>query len=209
MKKLIAILLCICASAALQGQHFRNNFLGTYTGRVEVYDIGYGVGTDMVYVDSSATDTNYIFISDTIPWIGYDYLLYPDSTFILTWVPTLQYGYFYSNGDSIFIHSVHNAPYYREWHCGRAGSGINEISISTFYAYPNPAKNKIFVSSKQSFSNAKIALHNSFGQSVLEKTFQLLPTKTEIDLPSLPDGIYFLKIQSQNNFFCQKIIIQN
>jgi hypothetical protein len=206
MKAFIILILLIPLTAQCQ---FRNNFLGTYTGRVEIHDQGgHFMGTDELFVDPSTTDSNKIVITDTIPWLNFEYALYHDSTFIFLWDPNFRYGYFYSNGDSIYIHDVHNSPYYREWYCGRVGAGINEPSRSLFNISPNPAKEKIFISSNQSLEKAKLRIFDSIGKIVLEKYFSSIQSKTEINLPVLPDGIYLLKIESEKNIFSQKVIIQ-
>jgi hypothetical protein len=205
MRTLIVLILLIPAIAKCQ---FRNNFLGTYTGIVDAYDIGHVTWSDPLFVNPSPTDTNNIIIPDSIGWIGYEYILYPDSTFALYWDPTHQYGHFYSNGDSVFIHSTHNNPYYREWHCGRVGAGINEVSNSPFNISPNPAKEKIFISSNQSLEKAKLRIFNPIGNIVLGRNLFFIQSKTEINLPVLPDGIYLLKIESEKNIFSQKVIIQ-
>jgi hypothetical protein len=188
---------------------FRNNFLGTYTGVVDAYDVGHVTWSDRLYVSPSASDSNSIAITDSIPWwLNFEYVLNTDSTFTFIWDPTFQYGYFYSNGDSIFVHELTNAPYYREWHCGRIGAGVTEVSNSPFNISPNPAKEKIFISSNQSLEKAKLRIFNPIGNIVLERNFSSIQSKTEIDLPVLPDGIYLLKIESEENIFSQKVLIQ-
>jgi hypothetical protein len=206
MRTLIILILLIPVTTKCQ---FRNNFLGTYTGQVDMYEVGHFKGSDRVYVDTSATDTSYIKVADSLNWVNLEYILYPDSTFANFWEPTLQYGYFYSNGDSIFLHEVHNNPYYREWHCGRLGAGINEPSRSLFNISPNPAKEKIFISPIHSFEKLELSLFNCIGEIVFEKNIQSLVSKTAIDLPQLCDGIYFLKISALNSSFSQKLVIRN
>src|SRR5438046_10383419 len=114
MKNLTLLILMTLSSAIINAQPFRDNFLGTYTGKVVSFDIGYWTGSDRLYVDISLSDTNSILITDSIPWwLNIDYILYADSTFANYSEPTMQYGYFYSNGDSIFVHEVTNNPYFR------------------------------------------------------------------------------------------------
>jgi hypothetical protein len=129
MKRIYIIILIITHTINLKSQTFRDNFLGTYTGRVDMYEVGHFSGSDLLNVELSLTDTNYIEITDTIPWVNLEYIIYPDSSFANYWEPTQQYGFFYSNGDSIFLHEVHNGPYFREWHCGRVGAGVNGYQV--------------------------------------------------------------------------------
>jgi len=208
MKKLLTIILCHCAFANANGQYFRDNFLGTYTGRVDMYEIGHFSGPDRVYVDTSLTDTDKIVITDSISWLNFEYILLPDSSFSNYWQPNFRYGYFYSNGDSIFIHDVHNSPYFREWHCGRLGAGLKVVSWVPFSIFPNPCTDKIFITTKKGFERYSFSILNSLGQLVTQKSVSTPQTKTEIDLTLIPDGIYIIKIQSQKDFFTQKIVIR-
>jgi hypothetical protein len=90
-----------------------------------------------------------------------------------------------------------------------SATAIEELSLSNISLYPNPASTFINISSASQISSAVISLFTLSGQQVLEKQVPYISGKTEIDLPQLSDGIYFLKINSSNSSFSQKIVIQN
>jgi hypothetical protein len=214
MKKIYIIILIVISAIYSNGQTFRDNFIGIYTGSVDSYDIGHASLPDRLYVEGSSSDTNNIVITDTIPglnfvWLDFEYIVYTDSSFATNWIPYQHYGYFYSNGDSIFIHDVHNSPYFREWHCGRVGAGVNEVSASTFSIYPNPASNRLFIQPHKRYIYTQFALFNSIGQLVLEKNFSSFENKQEIELNSLSSGIYYILLKTATNTYSQKIVINN
>jgi hypothetical protein len=210
MKYIAVVILFFTNFIVSNCQSLRDEILGVYSSIYQTHDqTGYFTGSDPLYIDTSASDTNNIIVTDSVGWLNYEYLLHSDSSFEHIFVPTLKYGYFYSNGDSIFLHDVFNSPWFREWRGGRIGAGIHEAFYSRFSISPNPARNRIFISSEKIFTKMKIELFNSLGQSVLDKSISPIQNKTEIDLPNLPNGIYYLKMETENNFFSQKIVIQN
>ena len=66
---------------------------------------------------------------------------------------------------------------------------------------PNPTSNKIFLNSKNTIQ--KVSIFNTIGKKVLE----VLNHQKEIDISSLPKGIYLIKIQfdTQKSLF-RKVI---
>jgi hypothetical protein len=73
--------------------------------------------------------------------------------------------------------------------------GINDHAISNaLAAYPNPASEKIVVTSKE---KTECTIYNSLGASVLH--FSLNAGSNEIDLEGLQSGMYFLKNDSSRS----------
>lgn len=89
------------------------------------------------------------------------------------------------------------------------GIGIKETEAGFIFIYPNPSKNIFFISTNHTFLNAEVTLFNTFGQSVFEKSFSFITSKTKIELSPLQDGIYFVKINSGTSSFSQKLLIRN
>jgi acetylornithine deacetylase/succinyl-diaminopimelate desuccinylase-like protein len=88
--------------------------------------------------------------------------------------------------------------------------GINndfELLNSTPTIYPNPAKSYLKIDLKYYPTKSNtIKISNVLGEVVLEKIN--VNTQEIISLTSLPAGVYILSIQSSNNYFSEKIIIQ-
>ena len=74
-----------------------------------------------------------------------------------------------------------------------------EISI-----YPNPFSDKFTIDSYD--KKAKVEIYNNIGQKISD---QALEYSNSIDLSSYNDGIYLIKIFSQNKQVYQKILIKN
>lgn len=84
--------------------------------------------------------------------------------------------------------------------------GVDEvdfaISIQTILAenrplklYPNPAKDKITISSSAKAGNAHLSIFNISGEKVIER--QLIDNETQIDISTLPRGVYFVRLQNE------------
>lgn len=78
-------------------------------------------------------------------------------------------------------------------------------SKDKYYAiFPNPAKNTITLTNKNS-GILNVAIVNLHGQKVFQKT--MIENLNPIDLTSLPSGIYNIMIQSNKEIFVEKIVI--
>ncbi len=51
-----------------------------------------------------------------------------------------------------------------------------------------------------------LEVYNSFGEKFCSQ--KLISEKTEIDLSAETNGVYFIKVKTENEFFSGKIIIQ-
>lgn len=92
-------------------------------------------------------------------------------------------------------------------------SGIDEHAAhSNFTVYPNPANNYVTITFNNFVPNqpVSITLQNELGQTV--KNTVLNPSthsqKTEIDITSLPKGIYFVSVQDNTSVINKKFIKQ-
>jgi len=83
----------------------------------------------------------------------------------------------------------------------------NNIEKELFSIYPNPAENLITVNFKTEINTPVMTykIYNLQGQLILENN--LLPDK-QIDVSSLPSGIYLIKLTINNQVHTQKLIIQ-
>jgi hypothetical protein len=77
-----------------------------------------------------------------------------------------------------------------------------------FAIHPNPAKNELFITSKNTTGNLSIKILNIAGK-LLSKQDVAIENQTSIDISSLTSGIYFLKIKDENgNTTIKKFIKQ-
>jgi hypothetical protein len=80
--------------------------------------------------------------------------------------------------------------------------GITEQVHNAFGMYPNPASDNIIV---ESTIGSTIVIFDAIGNQVFAS--KATSSKTEIALTDLSNGIYFVKVISDNNESTQKLII--
>jgi hypothetical protein len=86
-------------------------------------------------------------------------------------------------------------------------TGLTSVPHSGYFnVYPNPADGRITIECKTEMSNGTIAVFAATGQLVY-KTLLTTPGMQELDL-NVPDGIYILKIESEESTFIQRLLIK-
>jgi hypothetical protein len=63
--------------------------------------------------------------------------------------------------------------------------------------YPNPASEKITISTQNSFSDSKYFIRNQLGQNVINGN--LLGAETVIPIELLPSGIYYIQLENKSS----------
>jgi hypothetical protein len=74
--------------------------------------------------------------------------------------------------------------------------------------YPNPAQDKIYLTSLGFNGMARLQITTVTGQSVQQQNVRLGNEATEISISHLPKGIYLLRLQTEQQSFIQKVIKQ-
>ncbi len=74
---------------------------------------------------------------------------------------------------------------------------------SNLKIYPNPTKGILFIENN-SFEINEIEIYDLYGKLILKKEIRNI--KENINLTSLPAGVYFLGIKNENSYYLQKII---
>jgi hypothetical protein len=75
--------------------------------------------------------------------------------------------------------------------------GVTDIENFNFNLYPNPAKNKLFLTSKNTTENLTLKIFNLEGKLLSRQKVEL-QNQTFIDVSNLTSGIYFLNIEDEN-----------
>ncbi|MBI3501018.1 MAG: T9SS type A sorting domain-containing protein [Bacteroidetes bacterium] len=84
----------------------------------------------------------------------------------------------------------------------------NTISSQIFYIYPNPASQIINLHSNISNSeNATLNIYNLLGISI--KAMFVHRANNEINISDIPNGIYIIKVETSNNLYSQKLVINH
>jgi hypothetical protein len=106
--------------------------------------------------------------------------------------------------NSVYMSSVY--PSYITLQLESFPGGVNEVSEENgIHVYPNPAGNQLTVDSKQ-YTIKTISVYNSVGQKA--KTYKILESGiTQLNIESLPEGLYVLRAETINKVFTTKICI--
>ncbi len=90
-------------------------------------------------------------------------------------------------------------------------SGINNVDVENNIAlYPNPCKGKLILQIQYAnTADAKLKVMDILGQSVFEKEMSISSgiNKEEINLSSLKEGIYLIRLQEGNKTYTRKLVI--
>lgn len=73
----------------------------------------------------------------------------------------------------------------------------NNFKISKFSIHPNPAKNELFITSKNTTQNLKVKIFNIEGKLLYTQNLEI-ENQNSFDVSSLTSGIYFLNIEDEN-----------
>jgi C1A family cysteine protease len=89
-------------------------------------------------------------------------------------------------------------------------TGINEISESNFTVYPNPNSGSFDVKlNDQNFQNATVSITNMLGEILYEKKALNNNAPIHVDATNIRQGIYYVKIQTENSSYMRKVLITN
>jgi len=86
---------------------------------------------------------------------------------------------------------------------------VKEVAVlnAAVKLYPNPAKNSVNVELDQAWPTAeiKVLIYDAFGRTILNE--KKLYRSGEIDITSLMDGLYFIRISDNRNNSCIKKLV--
>ena len=82
--------------------------------------------------------------------------------------------------------------------------GINELKESKFSLYPNPATDKITIETSGASKGSYLAILNIEGQQLI--TRQITHPKTQLDISTLPSGVYFVRLTNVKSVEVGKFI---
>jgi hypothetical protein len=84
--------------------------------------------------------------------------------------------------------------------------GINEPRESRLLLYPNPATDKITIETSQTPIQSQLSIMNLNGQEVM--THQITQPMTQMDISSLPQGVYFVRLTNDRTMEVGKFMKQ-
>jgi len=87
-------------------------------------------------------------------------------------------------------------------YCGVSGNR-SEDNFSKFQMYPNPFNERLFLRFEDA-KNRNIQITDIYGKTIIQK--RVFESEAELLIPSLPQGIYLLMVEEENQRGSQKII---
>jgi hypothetical protein len=204
--------------------HFQNT--GTDTAIIVIVRDTIDSDLDLSTFKMLSASHNYscqILPHNIIKWIFYQILL-PDSTtndlqsqgfvkfsILPKWNDPL--GTIITNNAEIYFD--YNTPVITNATLNTIGAltSFSDLSVVpfSFIIFPNPSNDFIIIQSNNiSGKTVQIKILDIFGQTIVEKKEEIASGNLEkrIDVSDLSDGVYFVSIQSGENSFTQKIIVQ-
>lgn len=85
------------------------------------------------------------------------------------------------------------------------GSIDKNMNFNLFNVYPNPAKDICLISLNKTYPKVNLKVYNTIGCLVKEMTLFNI-SQTEISLTNMPEGVYIINIEADNNRFTKKLI---
>jgi hypothetical protein len=85
--------------------------------------------------------------------------------------------------------------------------GIPQISSSDLMVKPNPAKGFISISLQAAHENMQVVLYNTLGQQLIQTELAASENEIGIALESIPTGVYYLKVSSENQAFYKQLLL--
>ena len=82
------------------------------------------------------------------------------------------------------------------------GEGIEEIT-SSYQLYPNPAKDKLYITTNDYEYVEEISIYNLSGVLIYKETDF---NNKSVDVSDMVSGVYFIKVKTENETFIQKFI---
>jgi len=96
------------------------------------------------------------------------------------------------------------------WKLTEAGAGINEqTSQNQINIYPNPASDLIYIEPASGYPwPSNVTLYNTQGQEVLNVIPQDSHERVKMDVKDFPDGLYFLKVYTNEGVLTRQVVIR-
>ncbi len=90
---------------------------------------------------------------------------------------------------------------------GASGSvGCKELSMKDFSVFPNPvSQGRLFISLDEAGNNLHVGVFDLQGKELIDK---IIKNNASLDISKLSAGIYFIKINSKDKVYSEKIIVR-
>lgn len=87
---------------------------------------------------------------------------------------------------------------------GQNPLSVTEVDTSQIHIYPNPTRSKVYAGNVQEFNGGAYTLYDTLGRIIL--VHDIDTSSIEVNMTSLKDGVYFLKMTKDEKFTVHKIL---
>ena len=117
-------------------------------------------------------------------------------------------GYFNQNGRKFYYDKDSGNVAFDDF-CASVSSlvGVNEITASSFTAYPNPSRGVVNLSMNTP-RNAEVVITDVLGNELRRYTIKSSDMNPSFDLSDYKDGIYFIKVKSDAGESSKRIVLK-
>jgi len=155
-------------------------------------------GADGVFAGTDNKEQELSFVPTLNGWNSYDIKM-SDFTNLTTTshIAQLIFSGTPSGTGTVYIDNIY---FYK------SNVGINNLEISNFNIYPNPATNDLTVITDNSSSLSNIEILNSIGQTIYSSIIPKGQDRLNVDLTGYLTGTYFVKIQNAEAVVVKKFV---
>ncbi|MDY5969889.1 MAG: C10 family peptidase [Bacteroidales bacterium] len=142
---------------------------------------------------------------------------------------TVSGGGSYLFGDTLLLTATANTGYrFKQWNDGdtnnpraivvtgdaiytaffESNTSINTVKILHFSLNPNPARSFVTLSTNVNASSIQVVIFDMTGRRMLETSLSAMQTTMQIDITSLPQGSYIVRVESNGIQTHKKLIVQ-
>jgi len=126
-------------------------------------------------------------------------------------IDSVIYDYFdFANQSVVYYSPILSSAVVIDTTCPPSPTGISSIEKSNFnpVVYPNPVTEDIVVAFDKIIKEGKIEIFNILGGKVLQENIYA-SSKKEINLRTISNGIYLVKLYDGEKYYCKKIIVEH
>jgi len=193
-------------------QDYRDKFVGNYlcdiqtiSGTSNTWDTG------TIIITKSDTNSTQIIISRsqsqysiaTVDTVGH---------FVVSSNPYGEWGDFYISNDSLYYFRNGGSAMglYFYYFGKKTQTSVYEIfqDDNTIKIYPNPTKDKLYLSSNDFDNNSFVKIYDLKGQLISTNSTKSIGNFLEIDVSNLKSGFYFINLLTNKKSFNSKFLKQ-
>jgi len=114
----------------------------------------------------------------------------------------------FNHGECVIPATANTAAFFAQFLEGSVTSTTNVDPSLAFKISPNPATQYIQIAFPQSATDlTNIQVINLQGQLIQEQVVDV-PNTVSIDMSNQPNGLYIVRVQSENGFWVEKVMVQ-